>query len=227
MDDMMQIMLKIGDLVQNLDQLGKSFLIVALVAGLLNCFLGYKLLRLWVTVVGLVAGGLVGLFVSYRVLHADFIVMAVIAGVAALALAAVAFYIYKAGIFLLCAGVGMALCLYLIHPRSSMTFFICMLISVGIGVLGVVFVKPIVIVTTSVQGGLMAGAALAPLIHVGDTFYGKFLGVGIAALGLLFQILTNRRFGDDDDEDDFQEDDRRRKTPGQRANRKDDRIEQW
>ncbi|MFR3029939.1 MAG: hypothetical protein ACLTNO_00840 [Blautia sp.] len=78
MDDMMQIMLKIGDLVQNLDQLGKSFLIVALVAGLLNCFLGYKLLRLWVTVVGLVAGGLAGLFVSYRVLHADFIVMAVI-----------------------------------------------------------------------------------------------------------------------------------------------------
>ena len=26
---------------------------------------------------------------------------------------------------------------------------------------------------------------------------------------------------------DFQEDDRRRKNPGQRANRKDDRIEQW
>ena len=38
MEDMMQIMLKLGDLLQHLEQIGKSFLIVVAVLGLLNCF---------------------------------------------------------------------------------------------------------------------------------------------------------------------------------------------
>ena len=177
MEDMMQIMLKLGDLLQHLEQIGKSFLIVVAVLGLLNCFLGYKLLRLWVTVVGLAVGGIGGLLAGYRFLHADPIVSVIIAGVAALILAGLAFYIYKAGIFLLCAGVGLAICIYVIHPRSSVVFFICLLVSVGIGALGVVFVKPIVIVTTSIQGGLAAGAAIVPLLQLGDTFLEDFWGL--------------------------------------------------
>ena len=226
MEDMMQIMLKLGDLLQHLEQIGKSFLIVVAVLGLLNCFLGYKLLRLWVTVVGLAVGGIGGLLAGYRFLHAAPIVSVIIAGVAALILAGVAFYIYKAGIFLLCAGVGLAICIYVIHPRSSVVFFICLLVSVGIGALGVVFVKPIVIVTTSIQGGLAAGAAIVPLLQLGDTFSGRFLGIGIAVLGLIFQVLTNLH--SDDDKDDEDEDDDQELGRRQRKRKEqDERIEQW
>ena len=69
MDEIMQIVLRVVDLTQNLGQIGRGLLMVVLVAGLLNCFLGYKLLRLWVTVVGLIVGGVGGLYVGYRILH--------------------------------------------------------------------------------------------------------------------------------------------------------------
>lgn len=243
MEEIMQVVLKVGELAQNLGQLGKIFLIFTAAAGLLNCFFGYKLLRLWVTIVGLVVGGLGGAFVGYRFLGADLMIVAIIAGVAALALAAAAFYIYKAGIFLLCAAIGMAIFIYVIHPRSSLTFFLCLMAAVGVGALGVAFVKPIVIVTTSVQGGLSAGAALTPLLYLEQSGYGRFLGVGIAALGLLFQILTNlhKKKDDDEDEDDGGYDDRgdfvKQRRPAEenvsqkkRERRKkdvDDGIEQW
>lgn len=241
MDEIMQVVLRIVDLTQNLGQIGRGLLLVVLVAGLLNCFLGYKLLRLWVTVVGLIVGGVGGIYVGYRIFHLDMILIAILAGVAALVLAAAAFYIYKGGIFLLCAAIGLAISIYLIHPRSSLAFFICLMAAVGVGVLGVIFVKPIVIVTTSVQGGLTAGMALVHLMYLEQTAYEGMLGIGITVLGLLFQILTNLPRGRDDDEDEEEEEDdeeyderdRHRRDQGERKKDrqehkdKKDRIEQW
>ncbi len=250
MDEIMQVVLRLVDLTQNLGQIGRILLMVVLVAGLLNCFLGYKLLRLWVTLVGLIVGGIGGFFVGYRYLDLDMILNVILAGVAALVVAAAAFYIYKAGIFLLCGAIGMVIGIYVIHPRSSLAFFICLMIAVGVGALGIVFVKPIVIVTTAVQGGLTAGLALVQLLYLQQTIYGDLLGIGIVVLGLLFQILTNlhhKRDDDDEDEDyDRDEDqprdsrrsysgnDRERKGGGHRSGdrntetkKKRDRIEQW
>ena len=84
MDEIMQVVLRLVDLTQNLGQIGKGFLIAALVTGLLNGFLGYKLLRLWVTVVGLIVGGVGGLYVGYRILDLDMILIVILAGAAAL-----------------------------------------------------------------------------------------------------------------------------------------------
>ena len=242
MDEIMQIVLRVVDPTQNLGQIGRGLLMVVLVAGLLNCFLGYKLLRLWVTVVGLIVGGVGGLYVGYRILHLDMVLIAILAGILALVLAAAAFYIYKGGIFLLCAAIGLAVGIYVIHPRSSLAFFICLMIAAGVGALGVVFVKPIVIVTTSVQGGLTAGLALVQLLYLQQTAYEGLVGIGITVLGLLFQILTNLPHrgddGDDEEDDEDGEDDFRPrsgrmkeqgtgKRKDQEYREKKDRIEQW
>ena len=64
--------------------------------------------------------------------------------------------------------------------------------------LGVAFVKPIVIVTTSIQGGLAAGVALAHLLELNQPAYEAMLGIGITALGLVFQIFTNLRKEEDE-----------------------------
>ncbi len=238
MDEIMQVVLRLVDLTQNLGQIGKGFLIAALVTGLLNGFLGYKLLRLWVTVVGLIVGGVGGLYVGYRILDLDMILIVILAGAAALVLAAAAFYIYKGGIFLLCAAIGLAVGIYAIHPRSSLSFFICLMIAAGVGVLGVAFVKPIVIVTTSIQGGLAAGVALAHLLELNQPAYEAMLGIGITALGLVFQIFTNLRKEEDEEDDEDDGDDgpdedlgrHGRREPGTRSQEqreKRDRIEQW
>lgn len=238
MDEIMQVVLRLVDLTQNLGQIGKGFLIAALVTGLLNGFLGYKLLRLWVTVVGLIVGGVGGLYVGYRILDLDMILIVILAGAAALVLAAAAFYIYKGGIFLLCAAIGLAVGIYVIHPRSSLSFFICLMIAAGVGVLGVAFVKPIVIVTTSIQGGLAAGVALAHLLELNQPAYEAMLGIGITALGLVFQIFTNLRKEEDEEDDEDDGDDgpdedlgrHGRREPGTRSQEqreKRDRIEQW
>ena len=54
----------------------------------------------------------------------------------------------------------------------------------------------------------------------------SFLGIGIAVLGLIFQVLTNLHSGDDkddEDEDDDQELGRRQR----KRKEQDERIEQW
>lgn len=55
--------------------------------------------------------------------------------------AVIAFLIYKAGVFLLAAGIGWALSIYFIHPTSSAAFFACILIGIALGTLAVKYCR--------------------------------------------------------------------------------------
>ena len=50
-------------------------------------------------------------------------------------LAVIAFVSYKIGIFILGAGIGIGLGIYVFHPTTSLVFFFCLLLGVGLGVL--------------------------------------------------------------------------------------------
>ena len=63
-------------------------------------------------------------------------------------LAVVSFLIYRAGIFVLGFGIGITLSIYLVHPTSSFSFFLCILIGVGLGVLAMRYAKGVIIVGT-------------------------------------------------------------------------------
>ena len=101
---------------------------IVFVFGLTNCILGYRLLRFWMMIFGFCIGAGIGFFLVYRIdTEEKAYYMAAMLGIGVV-MAVLAFMIYRAGIFILGAGLGLFLSIYLIHPTSSFSFFLCILI---------------------------------------------------------------------------------------------------
>ena len=145
---------------------------VILVFGILNCILGYRLLRFWMMVGGFLVGGGLALIVVHTMGTQEKSTMMIAALATGVVFAVIAFLIYKAGVFILSAGIGWALSIYFLHPTSSAAFFACILIGVALGSLAVKYCREVLIVATSLIGGVMAGVSLAKLGNLADIPYG-------------------------------------------------------
>ena len=145
---------------------------IVFVFGLINCILGYRLLRFWMMIFGFCIGAGIGFFLVYRIgTEEKAYYMGAMLGIGVV-MAVLAFMIYRAGIFILGAGLGLFLSIYLIHPTSSFSFFLCILIGVGIGVLALRYDREVIIVGTSFLGGVTAGLSLAKLLAMDQIPYG-------------------------------------------------------
>ena len=176
-----------------------------LVFGLLNCVLGYRLLRFWVMLFGFIAGALGGyLVVRHLQVQEKIYYLGAMIGLGII-VAVVAFLIYKAGIFLLAAGLGVTASIYFLRPTSSALFFLCLLIGAALGFLSVKFSKEVIISATSLMGGAIAGLSLCKIGSLPEIPYGLGMAAGFAVLGMLVQFVTNRTEEDDEDEEDEEE----------------------
>ena len=189
---MMDIMLRFMNIIERVRTVpavsgaASAAFAVLLVFGVLNCILGYRLLRFWMMLFGFVIGAGIGL---------------------GIVLAVIVFLSYKAGIFVLGAGLGMSVAIYVLHPTSSLVFFLCILAGVLLGSLAMKWAREVIIVGTSLMGGAMAGVSAAKLGGLADIPYGILLSIGFALLGMLIQFATNRRRVEEDEDDlDYEED---------------------
>ena len=172
---------------------------VLLVFGVINCILGYRLLRFWMMLCGFIIGAGVGFGVAYSSgVTEKYMYAAIMVGIGIL-LAVIAFVSYKIGIFILGAGIGIGLGIYIFHPTSSLVFFFCLLLGAGLGVLAMRQAREVLIVGTSLLGGAMAGVSTAKLGGLSDFPYGLGMSAGFAILGMLIQFATNRRKDDDEE----------------------------
>lgn len=210
---MMDIMLRFMNIIERVRTVpavsgaASAAFAVLLVFGVLNCILGYRLLRFWMMLFGFVIGagiGLGGVFSMGVRERTVFIAAAVGVGIV---LAVIVFLSYKAGIFVLGAGLGMSVAIYVLHPTSSLVFFLCILAGVLLGSLAMKWAREVIIVGTSLMGGAMAGVSAAKLGGLADIPYGILLSIGFALLGMLIQFATNRRRVEEDEDDlDYEED---------------------
>ena len=189
---MMDIMLRFMNIIERVRTVpavsgaASAAFAVLLVFGVLNCILGYRLLRFWMMLFGFVIGAGIGV---------------------GIVLAVIVFLSYKAGIFVLGAGLGMSVAIYVLHPTSSLVFFLCILAGVLLGSLAMKWAREVIIVGTSLMGGAMAGVSAAKLGGLADIPYGILLSIGFALLGMLIQFATNRRRVEEDEDDlDYEED---------------------
>lgn len=172
---------------------------VLLVLGILNCVFGYRLIRFWMMVGGFFVGAVLA-FICVRSMDIqDKTVWGAAVVVTGIIFAVIAFLIYKAGVFLLAAGIGWALSIYFIHPTSSAAFFACILIGIALGTLAVKYCREVLIVATSLIGGLIAGVSLGRLGGLDEFPYGIGLSAGFALLGMLIQFAINKPHSEDED----------------------------
>ncbi len=161
--------------------------------GVTNCILGYRLMRFWMMLVGFAFGTTAAyLFVRYMEIEFpdNYVYLGVLLGAGA-GFALVSFFLYRAGIFLMAAVLGAAASIYLIYPTTSASFYLCLLIGVILGVGALRYEKPVIIITTSLFGGILAGYSLARLISCPE-MYMLLLSLGFVAGGCLVQFLLNK-----------------------------------
>ena len=220
MTDILKNVLNIAARIHDMQAAGTlamAFFGIVLVFGLVNCILGYRLLRFWMMIFGFLMGAGAGFFGVYEAGASDKTIYVVVMLIAGVVLAVISFAIFKAGIFIIGAGIGLTVTIYLIHPTTSFTFFLCLLTGVGLGFLALRYEREVIIVGTSILGGILSGFATAKLTNMEEIPFGIIFSIGFALVGMLIQFAINKPKYDDDYDDEEDED--QGKVPERRQKR--------
>lgn len=126
--------------------------ILIVVWGLADCFFGFRIFKLTLTLLGVVMGALLGLVLGGALfdggliaLSSGFILGGILGG-------ALAFYVYLVGVFVLGFGGGVILAAPLLEPFLGSAINILLVIGVLSGILSIFLVKVMIIVITAVTG---------------------------------------------------------------------------
>ena len=205
MTDILKNVLNIAARIHDMQAAGTlamAFFGIVLVFGLVNCILGYRLLRFWMMIFGFLMGAGADFFGVYEAGASDKTIYVVVMLIAGVVLAVISFAIFKAGIFIIGAGIGLTVTIYLIHPTTSFTFFLCLLTGVGLGFLALRYEREVIIVGTSILGGILSGFATAKLTNMEEIPFGIIFSIGFALVGMLIQFAINRLKYEDEDEEE-------------------------
>ena len=181
--------------------LAMVFFSIVLVFGAINCILGYRLLRFWMMIFGFLMGAGAGLFGVYEAGISSKAAYGAAMLIAGVILAVISFAIFKAGIFIIGAGIGLTVTIYVIHPTTSFTFFLCLLTGVGLGLLALRYEREVIIVGTSILGGILSGFATAKLTNMDEIPFGIIFSIGFALVGMLIQFAINRSKYEEEEEE--------------------------
>lgn len=158
------------------------------VFALLNCFLGYRLVKLWSALCGF-AVGWVAAFAAAMHFLGNAGVCAAIGIAAGLLLGGIAFFLYKAGVFALCVFLVFFLCLGLI-PIQWLAVAAGLVLGIAVGALAMRFMREVLIFTTGVSGGMNAAGALLPVFGLENAAVSLVAGLVLAVLGIVVQWKT-------------------------------------
>lgn len=169
--------------------ISKQALVISIVAGIVLCIFGLKLMRVLSAVVGLLVGAGIGAAIVALAQLTGTISLVVILG-CGIVMALLSFFLRRVGAFFsvfcyISAG------LMIVLPKDMKIFLIIVaLIALILAILAAIYMEPLVITVSSVAGGLMAGPAIISLIGMDDKMWiGYIIAVVLAGLGLLVQLL--------------------------------------
>ncbi|MDY4770029.1 MAG: hypothetical protein SO267_04780 [Lachnospiraceae bacterium] len=170
----------------NWNMIMTAVMVAAVVFAILNCFWGYQMMRLWMSIIALVIGGIVGGVFALRTFDDKNTIFIAAVG-CGMVMAMLANLVYRLGLVILCGGL-VFLVFEILFPMASMA------VHMGFVALGIVagiaaFSYEDVLVTwvTGIGGGLGAARVVCMLLKVENPWIAIVAGVLIAALGIRFQ----------------------------------------
>jgi hypothetical protein len=144
---------------------GQASALLVIVAGILTCFWGYRILKLTLGLFGFIAGAYGGWEIGLSLLHGSSgiaLVCAVIGGLVGMALY---LWLYFVGIFLLGATAGTVVAAAFVNGTAQQAQPIVFLaISLIFGVIALVAQKFMIIVSTAFGGSYLITAGLWPFV---------------------------------------------------------------
>jgi len=191
--DYSQILERYNSIVQSGDV---TVLAIVLVIAGLAAFLGYRLTKLWAAVIGFLAGTAIGNWIVTKFLN-NTLMQVLVEVIVGLLIGMLAFQIYLFGVFILCGGFGFLLSMLLLAqyvPDQNKLLLISAAAFVVLGVLSVIFIKPVIIIATGIHGGILGGITLAKLLGIGGSTALYAFPAAFACAGILVQFLTTRHY---------------------------------
>ncbi|NMF07117.1 hypothetical protein ACUH7Y_19300 [Clostridium beijerinckii] len=158
---------------------------IAFLFNTIQCFFGYKLAKLWISISGVLLFGLIGFGIGVASGSKDGAI--VWALVFAIIGAFIAFKLYRIGVFILAFIGGLILGILLFNAIS-----LGVILGVILGVLSLILMKPVIIISTAVPAGMMAGKSLVIIFGSNNKGLGITLGIIYAIAGIAVQWITNK-----------------------------------
>ncbi|MCI8293296.1 MAG: TMEM198/TM7SF3 family protein [Hespellia sp.] len=143
-------------------QMNMTMAIILVVAALLICFLGLKLLRVWSALAGLGTGFLVGGFAGMQFTGNPLISM-IIGLVLGVGLGALLAWWLRGGAFLTAFLLTCSIAIWFVKPDSQVKLVICLVIGLVLSILAEVIMAPVIILLSGLQGGTILLSAIPAL----------------------------------------------------------------
>lgn len=168
--------------------------VVSVAVAVCTLFWGYKLLKFWVSLAGFVIGAVLGA-VAGVLLQGEIpiVIGAVLA--AGIIFACLAFFLYKVGIFIFVGVTGCVFVTTLLYGWIG-TEDVWWIAVIGVvagmiaGIFAVKFIRTMVIVFTSMNGGATLAFTICPLIGIDSFGVLLITTVVLASMGLMWQFHT-------------------------------------
>ena len=179
-------------------QLSILLLIVRAAFGALNCFMGYRMLKFWISVCGFFLGlgaGAIGVYVLNLSGGVRWIVPLAAGAVAAV----LAYEVYLVGAFFLgwvLTTYGVMMMIRQLDMEINLEVLLLAagaLLGVFVGILVVKYARPCVIWLTAVSGGMSVATGVFGVLKIESGFLMLGAGVVCALLGALFQFKTTHK----------------------------------
>ena len=183
-------------LAEKIETYATIFLLFEVIFGALNCFFGYKLLKVWMAVCGFIIGATGGFLIAARFLTERNIVFGITAA-AGIVGSVLAYQIYLVGVFFL--GWMMSVAAVIAFVRSLpigdkeklVVIAAGVLLGLIVGVLIVKFARPSIILVTGISGGISTATAACSLLKLEQpVLVVTGAGILLAIVGLMVQFLT-------------------------------------
>lgn len=162
--------------------------IVSIVIGLLWCFFGLKLIRVWAAILGLALGFGIGAGVgaAFKLSPTVILICGAVVGILLAVLSAI---FYHVGVFILAWITGSSLAVFLLRPKDGKLELACLGIGLVIALLTIRFAELIIILITGIYGAAGAGSGILSFLPFDNQIIRIAVIAVLAVLGIGVQLL--------------------------------------
>lgn len=186
-----EIITQMNAVVQNGIEIPFPALVISAVIGLIVCLFGLKLVRFVNAICGLAVGAVLGILVAYLI-QTDLKIGLAIVAAAALILTIMSAVFKKFGAFLLCLSVALEV-VGMFQMQNFTMLAVTGVAGIIIAVLTMIWFEPLVIIVTSLSGGMGLGNAVAQMVGIKNPYITLGICAAGIAIGLIVQFMMKSR----------------------------------
>lgn len=186
-----EIITQMNAVVQNGIEIPFPALVISAVIGLIVCLFGLKLVRFVNAICGLAVGAVLGILMAYLI-QTDLKIGLAIVAAAALILTIVSAVFKKFGAFLLCLSVALEV-VGMFQMQNFTMLAVTGVAGIIIAVLTMIWFEPLVIIVTSLSGGMGLGNAVAQMVGIKNPYITLGICAAGIAIGLIVQFMMKSR----------------------------------